>query len=108
MLNVLTLFILVAALLMLFGGYPVLYHYLSIAESTKGGFNIGGTNGTGQVASLKSIRQLVDPDTPASAQTFKSTISGNTYYLQFSDEFEQEGRTFWPGDDQYVRVKCWV
>lgn len=107
-LNVLTLFILVAALLMLFAGYPVLYHYLSTSESMKGGFNIGGTNGTGQVASLKAIRQLVDADTPASAKSWSSAISGNTYYLQFSDEFNEEGRTFWPGDDQFwTGVDIW-
>lgn len=100
-LNVLTLLLLVAGLLMLFAGYPVLYHFLHLAETTKGGYGLGGTNGTGQVASLNTLRKLIDPDTPASAKTFVSKSSGKTYKLQFSDEFEQEGRTFWPGDDQY-------
>ncbi|UZJ57020.1 hypothetical protein CBS101457_006340 [Exobasidium rhododendri] len=100
-LNVLTLFVLVAGLLMLFAGYPVIYHYLSTADSNKGGYNLGGTNGTGQVASLDTVRGLIDTDTPSSAMTFASTASGKTYQLQFSDEFEEEGRTFWPGDDQY-------
>jgi beta-glucanase (GH16 family) len=89
---------------MLFAGYPVLNHYLSASASTKGGFNLGGTNGTGQVANLSTVRTLIDTDTPSSAMTFTSTVQGKTYDLQFSDEFEVEGRTFWPGDDQYVRI----
>jgi beta-glucan synthesis-associated protein KRE6 len=99
-LNVLTLFILVLALLMLFAGYPVIYHVLS-TKNRLSGYGLGGSNGTGQVASLSAIRPLIDPDTPASAKTWKSPVSGTTYNLQFSDEFETEGRTFWPGDDQY-------
>jgi beta-glucanase (GH16 family) len=99
----LTLFILVAGLLMLFAGYPVLYHYITQAETNKGGFGLGGTNGTGQVAMLNTVRPMIDVDTPTTAQTFSSATSGKTYNLQFSDEFEVEGRTFWPGDDQYVR-----
>jgi hypothetical protein len=103
-LNVITLMILVAGLLMLFAGYPVLYHFLHSDSSTKGAYGLGGTNGTGQVAKLNAIRPLIDPDTPANAKTFASTASGKTYHLQFSDEFETEGRTFWPGDDQYVSL----
>ena len=102
-LNVLTLLILVLGLLMLFAGYPVIYHFLSQRESNKGGFNLGGTNGTGQVASLSAVRPMIDRDTPAAAMTFKSAVHDKTYNLQFSDEFELEGRTFWPGDDQFVR-----
>lgn len=87
---------------MLFAGYPIIYHILSAKESNKGGYGLGGTNGTGQVAQLQAIRPLIDTDTPDSAKTWKSPVSGTTYNLQFSDEFEEEGRTFWPGDDQFV------
>lgn len=100
-LNILTLLILVLGLLTLFAGYPIIYHFVTEKEGNKGGYGIGGTNGTGQVASLSAVRQLVDPDTPDSAKTFTSAISKKTFQLQFSDEFEQEGRTFWPGDDPY-------
>lgn len=100
-LNVITLLLLVLALLMLFAGYPVIYHVLSTRDSNRGAYGPGGTNGTGQIASLSAIRPMVDPDTPDNAKTWKSPVSSTTYNLQFSDEFEQEGRTFWPGDDQY-------
>lgn len=43
---------------------------------------------------------LVDPDTPQSAMTRKD-INGNTMNLVFSDEFNAQNRTFYPGDDPY-------
>ncbi|UZJ56261.1 hypothetical protein CBS101457_005581 [Exobasidium rhododendri] len=107
-LNVLTLFCLVAGLLMLFAGYPILYHFLKSSTSTSGSYNLGGTNGTGQVGVLTALRSLIDSDTPSSATTFTSTASGKSYNLQFSDEFETDGRTFWPGDDQnWEAVDIW-
>lgn len=48
----------------------------------------------------KPRTNLVDPDTPASAKTKKDS-SGKTLQLVFSDEFNQDGRTFYPGDDQF-------
>jgi len=101
-LNVLTLMILMLGLLMLFAGYPILHELYKIRDSNRGAFNVGGTNGTGQVPRLSALRTLVDPDTPASARTWTSSIHDKTLELQFSDEFEVEGRTFWPGDDQFV------
>ncbi|BFZ57323.1 beta-glucan synthesis-associated protein [Savitreella phatthalungensis] len=50
---------------------------------------------------LSHIRtSMIDPDTPQSAYT-KQSVFGKTYKLVFSDEFNQEGRTFYPGDDQF-------
>jgi hypothetical protein len=50
---------------------------------------------------LKGIRRgLIDPDTPESAMTRKD-INGKTQTLAFSDEFNDPGRTFYPGDDPY-------
>jgi beta-glucan synthesis-associated protein KRE6 len=107
-LNILTLLILVLGLLMLFAGYPIVYHFVTEKEGNKGAYGLGGTNGTGQVASLSSVRPLVDPDTPAGSKTWTSPVTNTKYNLQFSDEFEREGRTFWPGDDQYWEaVNIW-
>lgn len=70
--------------------------------STQGGFNLGGTNATGQVADMPGNWGLVDRDTPAEAYTKKSYLkSGDEWDLVFSDEFNQDGRTFYPGDDPY-------
>lgn len=44
--------------------------------------------------------QLVDPDTPDSAKT-RTGFDGEDYELVFSDEFNVDGRTFYPGDDPY-------
>ena len=50
---------------------------------------------------LGAIRtNLVDPDTPASAQTHTAK-DGSQWNLVFSDEFNKEGRTFYSGDDQF-------
>ncbi|TVY82788.1 putative beta-glucan synthesis-associated protein [Lachnellula suecica] len=53
-------------------------------------------------ALLKNVRTgLIDSDTPASAMTRKSTFDSSTLNLVFSDEFNDENRTFYPGDDPY-------
>ena len=44
--------------------------------------------------------QLIDIATPDSAKTRKG-FDGQDYELVFSDEFEIDGRTFFPGDDPY-------
>ena len=50
---------------------------------------------------FKNIRTgLIDPRTPASAQTKKS-VDGKDLRLMFSDEFSTPNRTFYPGDDPY-------
>lgn len=50
---------------------------------------------------LQNIRTgLIDPDTPDSAKTRKS-IDGDELVLVFSDEFNEQNRTFYPGDDPY-------
>lgn len=80
------------------------------------------TNSTGQVWSsaslhfssihlqLRVITQvpsignfgLIDDDTPDWARTRLSFTDGSTEYtLVFSDEFNTDGRTFYPGDDPY-------
>jgi len=44
---------------------------------------------------------LIDPDTPISEMTRKSAFDDSTLNLVFSDEFNKDGRTFYPGDDPY-------
>jgi beta-glucan synthesis-associated protein KRE6 len=44
---------------------------------------------------------LIDRDTPKSVYTKPSYQDGTDLQLVFSDEFNTEGRTFYPGDDPY-------
>lgn len=48
-------------------------------------------------------RGLIDPDTPMENRTRVGT-DGHLYELVFSDEFNEDGRTFWPGDDPYFEA----
>ncbi|KAF2476163.1 beta-glucan synthesis-associated [Lindgomyces ingoldianus] len=50
---------------------------------------------------LKNIRTgLIDPDTPQSAKTITG-LHGDEYVLVFSDEFNNNNRTFYEGDDPF-------
>ncbi|KAL5519142.1 hypothetical protein ACEPAH_825 [Sanghuangporus vaninii] len=94
------LLILVMGLVTLFAGYPLITHFTSDKLSTMGGFNIGGINASGQIAEIGNFG-LIDKDTPQDAYTKASYIDGTTLELVFSDEFNVDGRTFYPGDDPY-------
>ncbi|ESK95066.1 glycoside hydrolase family 16 protein [Moniliophthora roreri MCA 2997] len=93
------LLILLAALLMLFVGYPILT-YVKRPESQRAGYNLGGINASGQIPDLGNFG-LIDLDTPQEAYTKKSLRGGSEWSLVFSDEFSKDGRTFYPGDDPY-------
>jgi beta-glucan synthesis-associated protein KRE6 len=93
------LIILMTALIMLFVGYPIIADVRRIRIQA-GGFNLGGINGTGQVPKFPNMPSLIDNDTPSSAYTYTGS-DGKKYNLVFSDEFNTDGRTFWPGDDPY-------
>lgn len=97
--NAVAIFIIVLGLLGLFIGFPIVVE-LSRPPSTLNGFNIGGINGSGQIPDLPGLRRLIDPDTPESALT-RIGDDGLTYDLAFSDEFNLDGRTFYPGDDPF-------
>jgi beta-glucan synthesis-associated protein KRE6 len=97
--NFSALFVIVLGMLTLFAGYPII-HYYTTARSAASGYNLGGINYTGQVPTLPGLPRLIDPDTPASAQ-HRVGSDGLTYDLVFSDEFNTDGRTFWPGDDPF-------
>jgi len=93
-------------------GYPVISYYRSLRTSTRGGFNLGGANATGQIPKFIGNFGLIDQDTPKSAYTKTSWADGKTEMrLVFSDEFNTDGRSFYPGDDPYweaVDLHYWV
>ncbi|KAF9265804.1 SKN1-domain-containing protein [Marasmius fiardii PR-910] len=99
--NLGALALLVAGVLSLFLLYPIIIEIRNSARKALIG-NIR-VNATGQIPLLDAVRDLVDPDTPESAKTRKG-FDGEDYVLVFSDEFEQSGRTFWPGDDPYFEA----
>ena len=83
-------------------GFPVLQHFTKKKPTNQGGFNLGGINATGQVPKLPGNLGLIDKDTPQEAYTKKSyTHPDQVLQLVFSDEFNQDGRTFYPGDDPF-------
>ncbi|KAF9078818.1 beta-glucan synthesis-associated [Rhodocollybia butyracea] len=96
--------ILLVALVGVFAGYPVASHLLSHTLSTNGGFNLGGTNETGQIPSMTGNWGIIDLDTPKEAYTYPAFLDGSEMELVFSDEFNDDGRSFYPGDDPYWEV----
>ena len=104
---------------MISAGYPIISHFKSHRQLTFGAFNLGGTNATGQVChppilsealdvearhevpSIPGNWGVVDLETPSELHTKKDYVSGKTWELIFSDEFNTDGRTFYPGDDPY-------
>ncbi|GAA6025255.1 hypothetical protein JCM11491_006154 [Sporobolomyces phaffii] len=98
LINTVSLVVVIVVIIGLFAGWPI-YRFV-----IKGGFPMSQTtllsNSTGQVPSIPGLPGLIDKDTPQSAYT-RTGFDGETYNLVFSDEFEQDGRTFWPGDDPF-------
>ncbi|KAF8973556.1 beta-glucan synthesis-associated [Flammula alnicola] len=96
------LIVLCLGLLALFAGYPLISHFTASTPSNLGGFNIGGINASGQIPSMPGNWGLVDLETPSSVYT-KASYANPSKELQlvFSDEFNVDGRTFYPGDDPY-------
>ncbi|KAH9944099.1 glycoside hydrolase family 16 protein [Epithele typhae] len=92
---------LATAILMLFAGYPVLSYFLRTPLSTQGGFNLGGTNASGQVPDLSGNWGLIDIETPQEWHSYKDFRTNKDWQLVFSDEFNTDGRSFYPGDDPY-------
>ncbi|KAI5831982.1 glycoside hydrolase family 16 protein [Schizophyllum commune Tattone D] len=109
--NIGCLAILLAAIMTLFAGYPIISYVRSHSQSTNGGFNLGGVNASGQIPEMTGNFGLIDNDTPDDVKTKSGYTYGETYELVFSDEFNQDGRTFYPGDDPYweaVDLHYWV
>lgn len=97
--NASMLFVLVVGLIVLFAGYPIIDFYVH-KQPPSIGFNLGGINGSGQVPDIANLPRMIDSDTPSDVRTRTGT-DGQKYNLVFSDEFNQDGRTFYPGDDPY-------
>ncbi|KAF9479722.1 glycoside hydrolase family 16 protein [Pholiota conissans] len=96
------LILLCVGLLALFAGYPMITYFTTKRQSTMGAFNIGGINASGQVPSMSGNWGLIDRDTPSDAYTKVSYVnSEKELQLVFSDEFNVDGRSFYPGDDPY-------
>ncbi|PVG03239.1 concanavalin A-like lectin/glucanase [Serendipita vermifera] len=93
------LFVLAAGLVTLFAGYPLISYYITKRMDNLGAFNLGGINGSGQV--METAFALIDADTPQDAYTYTSMEDGSQWQLVFSDEFNKEGRSFYPGDDPF-------
>lgn len=101
--NVMTLVVIFAAIVTLFAGYPIIAW-----RNRSTPWSAAHVNATGQVADLPAVRQLVDPQTPQDQLT-RTGFDGHEYELVFSDEFNQDGRSFYPGDDPYWEaVDLWV
>jgi len=84
-----------------FAGYPMIVYFTSSEFTHRGGYNAGGmVNGTGQIPSIGNFG-LIDDETPHDLYTITSPVDGSELALIFSDEFNQAGRTFYPGDDPY-------
>lgn len=98
-LNVSAMMLLCFGLIVLFAGYPIIT-WAGRSQPPKVGYNSGGINGTGQVPVLPGLPNLIDSDTPSSVYT-RTGSDGKKYNLAFSDEFNLEGRTFYPGDDAF-------
>ncbi|KIM89908.1 glycoside hydrolase family 16 protein [Piloderma croceum F 1598] len=98
--GIMTLFLLLNTVLI--KGYPIMSHFLKKRPSDQGGFGPGGTNGTGQVAKMPGNFAPIDLDTPQDAYTKASYMNPDDQWdLVFSDEFNTDGRSFYPGDDPY-------
>lgn len=111
--NGLTLFVLMAGFIVLFAGYPIIdwaYNNEASSGGNTPGFNLGGVNASGQVPQMPAdFPSMIDPDTPEDVKK-RTGFDGEEWTLVFSDEFNKEGRTFYPGDDPFftaVDIHYW-
>ncbi|KAI5450730.1 hypothetical protein NCC49_002739 [Naganishia albida] len=103
--NLGTIFVLLGGLICLFAILPITTQLKADRRAAKqdedsGGwsYNLGGINATGQIAARP--REMIDPDTPTDVYR-RTGFDGKTWSLKFSDEFNQDGRTFFAGDDPF-------
>ncbi|UZJ56521.1 hypothetical protein CBS101457_005841 [Exobasidium rhododendri] len=106
MMNLGTLVLLALSIAMLFMGYPILSEFYFDKEGYKDGFGLGGSNASGQIPDVERMgfrASLIDKDTPRSSYKKMGLGLNNdeTWNLQWSDEFDVPGRSFYPGDDPF-------
>ncbi|KZP15522.1 glycoside hydrolase family 16 protein [Athelia psychrophila] len=89
--------LLVASIMTLFAGYPI----ITYVKKLQAGGGLSTVNATGQVPSMAGNWGLIDRDTPQDAYTQASYADGEEWDLVFSDEFNTDGRSFYPGEDPY-------
>ncbi|KAI9677722.1 MAG: hypothetical protein M1829_002494 [Trizodia sp. TS-e1964] len=108
MMNIGGLIFLTIGLLTMFIGFPVLTFVKKVVYPPDPCAANPLCIDLGPIPLLKNIRtSLIDPDTPQSALT-KVSADGTTLKLVFSDEFNKDGRTFYPDDDPYFEaVDLW-
>ncbi|KIY71399.1 glycoside hydrolase family 16 protein [Cylindrobasidium torrendii FP15055 ss-10] len=99
--NVGTLVCLGFGLLSLFVLFPVITFYQRMVTLGENRFNVLGVNASGQVPQMSGGFSLIDPDTPKDVYTKTSRRDKEAWQLVFSDEFNTDGRSFYPGEDPY-------
>lgn len=83
-------------------GYDVILDLVQ-HKGTNWGWNMGHVNASGQVPDIPNLPSLIDNDTPDEIKnSVRTGFNGRDYQLVFSDEFNTDGRTFFPGDDPFV------
>ncbi|TFY82379.1 hypothetical protein EWM64_g1637 [Hericium alpestre] len=99
--NVGVLVLLMSALIALFVAYPVVDYMRRDGHVF---FDSSGNTRTNQTAVPPppsfTMPELIDKQTPDSAKQ-RTGYDNEDYVLVFSDEFNTDGRTFYPGDDPY-------
>ncbi|ORY55166.1 family 16 glycoside hydrolase [Leucosporidium creatinivorum] len=106
--NTTALAVVIIVLVGLFAGWPIYQYAILHSPSSDGSLNY--LNGSSQIPSIANMPSLIDADTPEEVKT-RTGFDGEEYRLVFSDEFNQDGRTFWPGDDMYwegVDLNYWA
>lgn len=107
-LNIGSLILLAAAMLTLFMGYPIIdgtrYLASSSVSNNQNAANAAINSGplhVGNINDYNRFPNLIDVDTPDDVKE-KLSVDGSTKMkLVFSDEFNQDGRSFYPGDDPF-------
>ncbi len=97
--NIGVLVLLIGCLLGLFIALPVVT-YVQDSSHSLFIYETSGTNNIKTPQGALHVTSLIDPDTPHDAKT-RVGYDGQNYNLVFSDEFNLDGRTFYPGDDPY-------
>lgn len=108
--NMSTILLIFLSVLMLFLGYPV----LRSVRTDRNAHNRAQTYGnlSPEPGTLPEMdgeeflrRGLIDPDTPKEAHTRSNFHTKKPMRLVFSDEFNQPGRSFYPGDDPFFQAE---